>query len=177
MLQLSSSTYDIIFLVIISASAILALVRGGVNEILSLSVWILAFLSMKHGGKYIDHYLPASITNNIVRDCLIFIILFVGIAIIITLIKKICASIINAIGLGGLNRLLGIIFGIMRGILFAALLIVIIEMFNIDHGYAWKKAKLYPVIKPVIIWVNNGLPNQMKDLPSPGQLIERIESK
>ncbi len=164
-MNIASSTYDIAFIGIIASSAILALIRGGLSEILSLSSWFITIWLMRKFGNYIDHLLPHSVTNQLIRNALIFIIIFIIVAIIIALIKKLCNKFISTIGLNSVNYLLGIVFGVVRGILISALLIIVIEMLNFDPIHNWQKAKISIVIEPVVLWIVDLIPERMHDLP------------
>ena len=71
MTTLLSSNYDVIFFAIIIFSAVMALIRGGVAEVLSLSIWFAAFGIMRHFGNQIDTFIPANISNQLVRSAII----------------------------------------------------------------------------------------------------------
>jgi membrane protein required for colicin V production len=174
-MNILTSSYDIIFLGIIAFSAILALIRGGITELLSLSVWFIAFWVMHRYGTWLDNYLPNSVTNQLARSCIIFMCAFIAVAIGMAIIKRLCASIISSIGLGGLNYLLGFAFGIIRGILFCAVLIIVIEMLNLDPANSWQNSRLYPVLAPAVEWIANTIPSRIKELPPPtGTLLQPI---
>lgn len=164
MVQIESSYYDVVFLIIIGISVLLGLLRGVINEILSLSVWIISFLLVLGCGKYVDHYIPNVITSGIIRNIIIFIVFFIIATIINIIVKKLCSKLISSIGLGGLNRLLGMFFGIGRGILFCAIIVVAVAAFNIDSQQSWRKAKTYIVIKPISTWMGDIVSNSVKNL-------------
>lgn len=166
-----TSNYDVIFFGIIIFSAILALIRGAVSEILSLSVWFIAFAVMRHYGTFIDSKIPQSITSELLRGIIVFIAAFIVVAILIALVKKLCASIISKIGLGGLNYLLGAAFGVIRGILICAILIIVIEILKLDPSHSWQHSRLSGVLTPVVDWITKSIPSQLQDLPKPPTLI------
>ena len=170
-MNILASNYDIIFLIIIVISTILAIFRGAISEILSISVWIFAFLAMQHYGIYIDKYLPRSITNILIRSFLDFLIFFIILAVIVAILKKILAKIIAAIGIGGLDYLLGALFGIFRGILICSILVVIIEMFKIDTTHGWEKSRFAPVITPTVNWIVQAMPKSFDKLSAPPKLL------
>jgi membrane protein required for colicin V production len=162
-----ASYYDIIFFGIISFSAIIAFIRGGMVEILSLSVWFIAFWMMRQFGGAMDALIPTTITNHLIRSAIIFIVSFIIVAIIIAIIKKLLANVINAIGLGGLDYLIGILFGIVRGLLICAILVVVLKMLNFDNNNEWQKSKLSPALEPVVSFIVNTIPKKFGELPKP----------
>ena len=162
-----TANYDAIFLCLIAVSTIIALFRGAVNELLSLSVWFIAFAVMQHFGSIIEAKIPQDIMNPLLREIIVFIITFVLVAIIIAIIKKLCASIIKSIGLGGLNYLLGALFGIIRGILICSLLILIVETLQIDKEHTWQQSRLNFILGPTVAWISKSISNQINQLPKP----------
>ncbi len=174
-MNILSSNYDVIFIGITLASAVLAMFRGAVSELLSLSTWFLAFTLMTHYSELMDRFIPQSISNPFFRSIIIFIIAFIIIAICITIIKKIFANIIKSIGLGGLNMVLGFLFGAIRGVLICSFIVILIEILKFDSNHTWQKSILYPVINPVVKWTVNSIPQQINELPKPPLVIPNYD--
>ncbi len=151
------TNYDIIFLVVIGASSILALIRGGVSELLSLCTWFIVYYLLKHYATILDGFIPNAISNHLFRTGIVFVVVFIITAIFIAIIKKLTVNLISSIGLGSLNYVLGFIFGIIRGVLICGLIVIIVEMFNLDTSHDWRKAKLAPLIDPVVGQIANTL--------------------
>src|SRR5579863_1651790 len=168
-MSLFTSTYDIIFFGIIAFSAVLAFIRGGIVEILSLSTWFIAFWALHKFGTSLEPFIPNSISKDLLRSIIIFIVIFLIIAIAMAILKKLLANFINTIGLGGLNYIIGIGFGIIRGIFACALLIIVIQMLDLDSSKSYAKSKLYPVLSPVVNWIIDAIPHSVKNIPKPPQ--------
>ena len=143
---LISNHYDIIFIIIISLSAIIAAFYGLINEILSLSKWFITLYLMHKFGYLLQNTLNHIVTNQTLQTIIIYFIIFIFVAIIIFFIKRLCNNLINSIDLFGANHLLGFIFGAIKGIFICALIIIIIQSFNLDKQFLIKKSALYPVI-------------------------------
>ena len=170
-MNILSSNYDVIFLGITLISAVLAMFRGAISEILSLSTWFLAFTLMTHYSQLMERFIPQSISNPLFKSIIIFIIAFIIVAICITIIKKIFSSIIKSIGLGGLNIALGFIFGVIRGILICSILVIVIGVLKLDSSHSWQKSIMYPIIAPVVKVIINSIPQQINELPKPALVI------
>ena len=175
-MQLISSNYDLIFLGIIVISVIFALMRGGISEILSLSSWFIALWLMHKYGNIINHLIPQSISNTLIRSILVYVAIFILVAIGISIIKKLFSKIISSLNLGGLNYLLGFIFGMIRGIFICAIIVIVIEMLNLDYTHSWKNAKSYPIIYPTVKLILNAIPENIKKLPPPPPVLENIKA-
>lgn len=162
--MLHLSNYDFVFGALIMISAFLAMLRGGIVELLSLSTWFIALFVMRHYAKLIELYMPTVISNQLFRSLLTYIIAFLGVAIIISIIKAIFQKAINNLGLGSLNITLGAIFGIIRGVIISALLIILIEIFNLDTTHSWQHSVLSPILVPSVAVIINAIPNNIKGL-------------
>lgn len=163
-MNLSISNYDIVFFGIILSSSLLAFIRGGVTEILSLSTWFIAFWAMSKFGYLIDRFIPLNINNNLIRNIIIFVIAFILVAIFIAILKKLLINFFQAIGLGGVNRLIGIAFGILRGIILCAIMVLVIEILRLDTTHTWQNSRLYPILKPTVTWIGNHIPKNFDRL-------------
>lgn len=162
MLSTTPSNYDIMFLGIIAISAIIALFRGAVAEILSLAVWIATFWLMRTYGILINNHLPKVIPENMfLRDTIIFILIFILVAIVAKILKIISSALIKGIGLAGLNYTLGLLFGACRGVLICSVLIVVISMFRLDRDHSYEKSRVYPFLQPCINWITSSIPKQI----------------
>ncbi len=159
-MNIITANYDIIFLIIIGASAIFACIRGAIAEILGLSVWFIALWSMSHYGYLISQHLEPSITNTMLRSFVVFVVIFVAVAILIAICKKLLVNTSSMIGLGSLNYLLGAVFGVIRGIFICAFLVVVIELLNLDPSHGWHKSKFQLLIFPVVSWITHTIPEK-----------------
>lgn len=166
-MSLFASSYDIIFFGIIAFSAILAFVRGGIIEILSLSSWFIAIWALHKFGKFITQFIPGSISNDLLRSVIAFVVIFLLVAIAMALLKKLLANFITTIGLGGLNYAIGIGFGIVRGVFICSLLIIVVQTLNLDSSKLYTQSKLYPVLSPVINYLADAILHSVKDIPKP----------
>lgn len=158
------SNYDFVFAAIILISALLALIRGGVAELLSLSTWFIALFVMRNYAIFIEAYLPAIVSNELLRSLLTYIIAFLIVAIIITIIKAIFHKAIRNLGLNGLNGLIGLLFGVGRGIILCALIILLVEIFNLDPKHDWQASWLSPILTPTVAFIVKAIPDKVKNL-------------
>lgn len=160
------SNYDFIFGSIIIASAVLSIFRGGVSELLSLSTWFIALFVMRNYGLLISKIIPEIISNQLLRSLLSYIIAFIAVAVVITIVKLIFHKVIHSFGLSGLNYLIGAIFGIIRGIIVCALVVLVIEMLHNDATHGWQKSWFSPIISPTVTIIVQAIPPEFKNINS-----------
>ncbi len=118
---------DVIILIVIGISALIALSRGLVKEVLSIVGWVLATMSIIYLLPVLMPFAKAHISNGIlagVVTALIILILFFIAWILLTdrLIGKIRTSKLN-----GLDRMLGLFFGVVRACLLIVLFYILVS--------------------------------------------------
>ncbi|RTK94344.1 MAG: CvpA family protein [Neisseriaceae bacterium] len=150
MTALHLTNYDFFFGAIIITSMVMATLKGGVAQILSISTWILALFVTKKYNSQIEGLITGLISNELLRSLIAYLIAFIAIAIIMTIIKMIFHKAISSFGLGGMNMLVGAIFGIARGVIISGLIIICFEMIGIDKTHSWSESLLSPVLSPTV---------------------------
>jgi membrane protein required for colicin V production len=121
---------DIIFVVLIALLAIRCATRGFIKELVSTVGLILGFLVAlllySSGGAFIrEKFMP---TMPIVPEILAFIALFLIVFIIIKIIGAILKGIIEGIHLGGADKFLGIVLGLVEGLIVVSLVLFVINI-------------------------------------------------
>ena len=116
---------DIVILAVMGISLVFGLFRGLLRELLSLVSWVLAFwIAYRYSAnvaEIIDRALQNPTLSQAVSAVLVFVIALVALMVLTSLIAKV----FKATGLAGIDRILGGLFGLGRGvvILLAALIL------------------------------------------------------
>ncbi len=115
---------DIVVLAVIALSTLLALGRGFVKEVLSVFGWIGAAI----GTLLIFFYVPQvreffgkQIAEPVLADIACAVAIFVVLLIVLGFFNHAIASRVHASSLGPLDKSLGLVFGLARGIVLVAL--------------------------------------------------------
>lgn len=132
--------FDYFALAIVGISLLLGLMRGAVKEIFSLASWIIAFLAAKIFSVPFSQLLEPAVANSSLRLLVAFIILFVFALIVMALISLLISAAIKKIGLGPIDRLLGTIFGFLRGVFIMVVLVVLGGMTALPQQNDWRNA-------------------------------------
>ena len=111
---------------IIALSGLIAFFRGFIQETLSLLLWVIAFAAAMFLNVYLDPYLIDYIDNAEIRRILTIISVFVGIIFLGGLLIKLFRDLVHWSGMGGLDRLLGVLFGFFRGVLLIVVIYIVL---------------------------------------------------
>lgn len=153
--------FDYIVLTIIGLSVILSVMRGMVREVLAIVGLIAAFYV---GITYTNQLLPmmpVDIPNDALRVLAAFLVLFLATLLLATLLGIALSAILKKAGLGWLNRFLGALFGIARGLLIVCVIVFLSGLTDIPKDPRWRNAMFSAPIEALVVsllpWVPEGI--------------------
>lgn len=121
------SILDYAILAILSLSVVIGLWRGLLKEVLSLATWLLAlFVSMRFSPDIMG-YLAGAIPDERVQYVVALIVLFVLSALVGVIVTQVISKSAKVVGLGFFDRLLGAVFGVLRGAVVVVILLLLIK--------------------------------------------------
>lgn len=136
---------DWIIVAVIGISGLISLKRGFVKEALSLVVWIAAFVVAIAFHDRLATLLTEQVSAPSLRAMLAFAILFIATLIIGALVNALLSALVQATGLSGTDRVLGMVFGFARGALVILALVVVIPMLlPVQQDAWWQQSRIIP---------------------------------
>jgi membrane protein required for colicin V production len=144
---------DIVFLAVILLSTGFSIFRGFIKEILSLLAWLAAFFIAKTFYANAETYLVDMIATPEIRSVLAWLGLFICSLIAIGLVNHFISQVISKLGLGAIDRILGMCFGAMRGILIITIVILSLKHLTpLPDESWWQQSKLLPEFETLGDW-------------------------
>ena len=137
---------------IVIISALISLKRGFFKEILSLLTWLAAiFVAWFFGGALSERFTDYIETPS-VRLLVACALLFIATLMVGALINRMIAELVQITGLSGTDRILGVVFGGLRGCLLVTILVGLLTMVPLKQDQAWKQSVLLPHFMLLADW-------------------------
>lgn len=155
------TVFDYAVLGVIGLSVLLSILRGFLRETLSLAGWIAAFFVAKLYTLQLAPLLPQSIPGESLRLLAAFLILFLITLLISSLLAIALAEVFKKIGLGWLDRWLGALFGLARGVLIVSIIVLLAGLTTLPHETFWRNAMFSAPFEALVVsalpWLPEGI--------------------
>lgn len=157
---------DWVFIVIIVLSTLLGISRGMVREIFAVIGWCAAFFVSLYFSSDLAQILPFQTHIGLMTRTLIACVLIViGCVFASGLVGKILRSILASVSIGAEDRLLGCLFGFLRGLLIVGLLVFLAGSTEfVPRQQWWHDSVMVPMIEKGIVYVSPYIPQSLMDL-------------
>ncbi|RRQ23998.1 CvpA family protein [Guyparkeria sp. SCN-R1] len=144
---------DWIFLAIVLISTAIALVRGFVKEVISLVTWLAAFGIALAFSQTAAVLVPEAVDIPSARVAIAFVALFVVVLILGGIINWAISKLVETTGLSGTDRSVGMVFGLLRGVLIVAGLLLLGGFTALPQEAWWQASTLIPHFQVVAEWL------------------------
>ena len=155
------TSFDYAVIVIISLSVIVSIMRGLLKEVLAILGWVVAFYVAKTYSIQILPLMPVEIPSNALRMLASFLVLFVATLIVSSLLAIALASIFKKMNLGWLNRLLGVFFGLARGVMIVGIIVFLAGLTSIPQDARWRNAMFSAPLEALVVSAKPWLASNM----------------
>ncbi|EEX37570.1 CvpA family protein [Vibrio metschnikovii] len=141
---------DIVILSVIGLSALISLVRGFAKEALSLVIWFAAFyIASEYYAKLAVYF--SNIKDEMFRNGSAIAVLFIATLIVGAIVNYVISQLVDKTGLSGTDRILGVVFGALRGVLIVAAALFFMDAFTASpNAEWWKGSQLVPEFSRLI---------------------------
>lgn len=154
---------DYVLIGVILVSALISLARGFVREAFSLAVWILAFWVSWSFFRELSLQLESVLASPTVRLGVAFALLMIATLVVGGLVNYLMIQLIERTGMTGTDRFIGMVFGVARGVLLIAVLVLLAGLTTLPQEQWWNDSRLVPYFEELAFWLRDLLPQDMAD--------------
>lgn len=152
---------DYTFLGLILISSVIGFFRGFIREAFSLLVWMIAIWVGLTFSREFSSLLETVISYPSARIAASFAILFFVTLILGALISYLLGELVRKTGLTGTDRFIGMIFGIARGLVVVAIMVMLAGLTPLPEDSWWKQSELIPPFQALAVWLRDHIPSGM----------------
>jgi membrane protein required for colicin V production len=135
------SWVDWVLLAVLALSVVVGLVRGFIYEVLSLLGWVAAYFAAQWLAPQLAPALPVGTPGSALNHAAAFAIVFILALIVWGLAVRVLRMLVRATPLGGVDRLLGALFGAARGLVLLLAVASVVMLTPMRHEPAWQQSR------------------------------------
>jgi membrane protein required for colicin V production len=152
---------DYLIVIVIALSMLIGLWRGLLREVISLATWIaafaIAFLFAEDGAVHLAPYLDVPS----LRVAAAFGGLFLATLLLGGLVGIVASQLVDYTGLTGTDRVLGMVFGLGRGAVVIAILVLAAGLTPLPKDPWWQQSRLLPHFQEAALQLRYWLPPEL----------------
>ena len=149
---------DYAIVAVITLSAVISVVRGFVREALSLLGWIVAFWLSLTFTDSVAQTLAGQISAPRIRTAVAFLAIFVPTLFVAGAINFLAGKLVEKTGLTGTDRMVGIVFGVVRGGVIVSVLVLVAGFLGLAQESWWHESMLMKHFVAVAMEIRDLLP-------------------
>jgi membrane protein required for colicin V production len=140
--HLNTADYLIIATVLISGTV--GLIRGLLREVIALITWIVAAFAAWHFAGSLEPHLGGLLAQPDVRPWVARLIVFLVVLLVGHALGVIIGHFVRLSLLTGVDRFLGLLFGLLRGVVIVGAAVIVCETVRLDRESWWHESALLP---------------------------------
>jgi membrane protein required for colicin V production len=153
--------FDYFVLAVMAISLLVGVTRGVVSEILALVAWVAAFIAARLWAVPLGNLLLADLPDPLWRQLAGFVAVFAAVLIGFALLRWVTTLLLKAVGLRPLDRVLGALFGVVRGMLVLLILVMLAGLTPLPQQQWWRQATFAPPLETGVLAVKPWLPPEL----------------
>ncbi|MES2946747.1 MAG: CvpA family protein [Pseudomonadota bacterium] len=151
---------DWVLLGVLIFSMLLGAWRGLVYEVLSLLAWVAAFFAAQFFAPQVAAMLPIQSASESVRYAAAFVLVFIAAVFAAGLVAFIVKKLVEAVGLRPVDRTMGALFGLLRGVVLLLAATVVMDMTSLKSSDWWRESQGAVALEATLKHLEPLLPEQ-----------------
>lgn len=155
------TVFDYFVLGIIGFSILVGLMRGAIRELFSMLGWALAFYLANRFNAQVVAYMPEQIPGEAIKAMAAFLLVFLLVLFACTVLALLLTTLVKAVGLEGLNRIMGGAAGSLKGLLIVSILAMLAAMTDLPKDPRWSNAMFSAPIEVLVLKLLPWMPSSI----------------
>lgn len=143
----------------IAISILVGALRGFIKEVLALAIWALAFVLAYRFAGGVGELMEAQVSLPSARLAMGFAGIFLVVLVLGGLLVYLIGRLVETTGLSGTDRLLGGVFGVVRGLAVVLTFLLLAGLTPIPKDPWWQESAMIQRLMPMVDWVAGFLPD------------------
>jgi membrane protein required for colicin V production len=144
---------DVFLILVLLGSTIIGLLRGLVREAVSLLFWVVAIWAAWKLGPSIEPHMGGVLADPNIAPWVGRLVILILVLLVGWVIGMLLSYFTRSLGLGLMDRILGMLFGLLRGLVLLGLIIIGGELLHLNHDEWWGRSKVVPFGETVGDWL------------------------
>jgi membrane protein required for colicin V production len=143
-------------------SGLLGVWRGVVREVMSVLAWVTGVVLAGRFAADLAQLLP--INGDVLPHAVAWVLVLLAVLIAAGLLARLLKQLLSVAGLGLADRLLGGVFGLVRGTMVLMLLVLVIGLTPFKKYPIWTSSQVVPLVQLLLEFVKPVLPVPLERL-------------
>jgi membrane protein required for colicin V production len=144
---------DVLISLVFLVSSLAGLLRGFVREAVALGFWIVGVWAAWAFGPRVEPYLGGYLAGPAVRPWVGRLVVLVAVLFVSFGVGVVLNFFMRGSGLGLIDRVIGLMFGMARGMVLVGLLVISAELLHLNHESWWSRSTLIPYCEALGDWL------------------------
>lgn len=166
---------DYVILAVLFISVLIGLARGLISEVLSLVIWVAAFWLAWLFGPVVARYFEGSVSLPTARMAIGYGLCFVAVLLAGALLRFMISRLVSSTGLGGVDRLFGMMFGLVRGVLIVSAVVFLLGFTPLPNEPLWRESAMLPQFAAPAAWLGQQVPANVRDYMHPPEALKNMK--
>lgn len=170
------TTFDWVVVCIVGLSTLFAFFRGVIRELVALIAWVVGLICALVFMPIVGAALPDIFGHPAIRYVIAFALILIAALLIGALVAWPLSKAVRAAGLGFVDRFLGSIFGLVRGVVLMLVFVFVAGLTPLPRTFWWQSAAFIPPLVAGVYALRPHLPQQLAGRLdySPGGVAPRV---
>ncbi|PHQ81000.1 MAG: colicin V synthesis protein [Coxiella sp. (in: Bacteria)] len=156
--------FDYAIIGVVALSTVVSFFRGFIREALSLLIWVIGIIVAFKFSPALQQYIHQITKWGVLSYVVAFALIFLSVWLLGLLINLALRSVVKRAGLGGTDRMVGLVFGFLRGFLMVAVIMMFIDVSPFKNTQLVKNSALVPQFKGIVAMLDQYVPKDVGPL-------------